>query len=153
MPSSTDLGQAMLILAQIDGVTQRQLAAKARLSVTTISALARGRRPPAARTLEKLLEALGATQDELNRVMTVIDERRTSKQTVSSADSVAEAAAAEKFAADSARALKAWETRRRMTAEAGASYLDDDHAREIGRAVLRVFELIDLARARKASSP
>jgi transcriptional regulator with XRE-family HTH domain len=116
MSRSTDLGQAIVILAQIDGVTQRQLAARAGLSVTTISALARGRRPPAPVTIEKLLDALGATQDELNRVMAVIRERRATKQIAGTADSVPDAAS--------------------------PGYSDDDRAREIGSTVRRLFILL-----------
>jgi transcriptional regulator with XRE-family HTH domain len=125
MQRGTDLGQALVLIAQIDGMSQLELAAKAGLSPTTVSAAATGRRPSALRTVEKLRRVVAPTEDLLDRVRGIIRDRRSTKHALGSADSVAEAT--------------------------GASYADDDCAREIGRAFLRIFELIDIAGKRKAS--
>jgi transcriptional regulator with XRE-family HTH domain len=125
MQRGTDLVQALVLIAQIDGMSQLELAAKAGLSPTTVSAAATGRRPSALRTVEKLRRVVAPTEDLLDRVRGIIRDRRSTKYALGSADSVAEAT--------------------------GASYADDDCAREIGRAVLRILELIDIAGKRKAS--
>ena len=127
MPSRAYLGQAFVFLAQIDGVNQTQLAAKAGLSVSTVSAAAQGRRETAPRTLKKLRSALAPTEKQISGVLAVIQDRRAMNQSLDTADSISEAT--------------------------GAGYLDDDdRAREIGRALLRIFELAEQAPTRKTHS-
>jgi transcriptional regulator with XRE-family HTH domain len=126
MPSRAYLGQAFVFLAQIDGVNQTQLAAKAGLSVSTVSAAAQGRRETAPRTLKKLRSALAPTEKQISGVLAVIQDRRAMNQSLDTADSISEAT--------------------------GAGYLDDDRAREIGRALLRIFELAEQAPTRKTRS-
>ena len=52
-------------LRELHALSQRDLAALAKLSVTTINRIETGQRKPMPRTVRKLAEALGVTPEEL----------------------------------------------------------------------------------------
>ena len=52
-------------LRELQALSQRELAARANLSVTTVNRIETGQRKPMPRTLRKLAEALGVTPAEL----------------------------------------------------------------------------------------
>jgi len=52
-------------LRELRALSQRDLAALAKLSVTTINRIESGQRKPMPRTVRKLAEALGVTPEEL----------------------------------------------------------------------------------------
>ena len=52
-------------LRQLQALSQRDLAALAKLSVTTINRIETGQRKPMPKTVRKLAEALGVTPQEL----------------------------------------------------------------------------------------
>lgn len=52
-------------LRELRALSQRDLAALAKLSVTTINRIETGRRKPMHKTVRKLAEALGVTPEEL----------------------------------------------------------------------------------------
>ncbi len=52
-------------LRELRALSQRELAARAKLSVTTINRIETGQRRPMPRTIRKLAEALGVTPEEL----------------------------------------------------------------------------------------
>jgi len=52
-------------LRELRALSQRDLAALAKLSVTTINRIETGQRKPMPRTVRKLAEALGVTPEEL----------------------------------------------------------------------------------------
>ena len=52
-------------LRELRALSQRELAARAKLSVTTINRIEIGQRKPMPRTVRKLAEALGSTPEEL----------------------------------------------------------------------------------------
>lgn len=52
-------------LRRLHALSQRDLAAMARLSVTTINRIETGQRKPMPKTVRKLAEALGVTPEEL----------------------------------------------------------------------------------------
>ena len=52
-------------LRELRALSQRELAAKAKLSVTTVNRIETGQRKPMPKTVRKLAEALGVTTEEL----------------------------------------------------------------------------------------
>ena len=52
-------------LRQLHALSQRDLAALAKLSVTTVNRIETGQRKPMPKTVRKLAEALGVTPEEL----------------------------------------------------------------------------------------
>ena len=52
-------------LRQLRALSQRELASRAKLSVTTINRIEIGQRKPMPRTIRKLAEALGVTPEDL----------------------------------------------------------------------------------------
>jgi len=52
-------------LRELRALSQRELAARARLSVTTVNRIETGQRKPMPRTVRRLAEALGVTPEEL----------------------------------------------------------------------------------------
>lgn len=52
-------------LRELHALSQRDLAARARLSVTTVNRVETGQRKPMPRTVRKLAEAFGITPEEL----------------------------------------------------------------------------------------
>ncbi len=52
-------------LRELRALSQRELAALAKLSVTTVNRIETGQRKPMPRTVRKLAEALGVTPEEL----------------------------------------------------------------------------------------
>ena len=52
-------------LRELSALSQRELAARARLSVTTINQIETGKRKPMPKTIRKLAESLGVTPGEL----------------------------------------------------------------------------------------
>ena len=52
-------------LRELRALSQRELAARAKLSVTTLNRIELGRHKPMPRTVRKLAEALGVTPEEL----------------------------------------------------------------------------------------
>ena len=52
-------------LRELRALSQRELAARAKLSVTTLNRIELGRHKPLPRTVRKLAEALGVTPEEL----------------------------------------------------------------------------------------
>ena len=52
-------------LRELRALSQRELAARAKLSVTTVNRIETGQRKPMPRTVRKLAEALGVTTEEL----------------------------------------------------------------------------------------
>ncbi|MFC1940327.1 helix-turn-helix domain-containing protein [Chloroflexota bacterium] len=52
-------------LRELCALSQRELAARAKLSVTTVNRIEIGQRKPMPRTVRKLAEALGVTPEEL----------------------------------------------------------------------------------------
>ena len=52
-------------LRELRALSQRELAAVAKLSVTTVNRVETGQRKPLPRTVRKLAEALGVTPEEL----------------------------------------------------------------------------------------
>jgi len=52
-------------LRELRALSQRELAARANLSVTTVNRIELGQRKPMPRTVRKLAEALGVTPEEL----------------------------------------------------------------------------------------
>ncbi len=52
-------------LRVLHALSQRELAAQAKLSVTTVNRIETGQRKPMPRTVRKLAEALGVTPEEL----------------------------------------------------------------------------------------
>jgi len=52
-------------LRELRALSQRELAARAKLSVTTVNRIETGQRKPMPRTVRKLAEALGVTPEEL----------------------------------------------------------------------------------------
>ena len=52
-------------LRELHALSQRELAALAKLSVTTVNRIETGQRKPMPRTVRKLAEALGVTPEEL----------------------------------------------------------------------------------------
>ncbi len=52
-------------LRELRALSQRELAARAKLSVTTVNRIEIGQRKPMPRTVRKLAEALGVTTEEL----------------------------------------------------------------------------------------
>lgn len=66
MPISIDAGQAVVVLAILDGMTQHQLAAKSGVSTSTLSAWSKRSRSPSPRTMAKVLRVLSRTQDEVD---------------------------------------------------------------------------------------
>ena len=52
-------------LRELSALSQRELAARAKLSVTTVNRIEIGRRKPMPKTVRKLAEALGVTPEEL----------------------------------------------------------------------------------------
>ena len=52
-------------LRERHALSQRELAARAKLSVTTVNRIESGQRKPMPRTVRKLAEALGVTPEEL----------------------------------------------------------------------------------------
>ncbi|MDD5038281.1 MAG: helix-turn-helix transcriptional regulator [Dehalococcoidales bacterium] len=52
-------------LRQLRALSQRELAARARLSLTTVNRIETGQRKPMPRTVRKLAEALGVSPEEL----------------------------------------------------------------------------------------
>jgi len=55
----------VLRLRELRALSQRELAALAKLSVTTVNRIELGQRKPMPRTVRKLAEALGVTPEEL----------------------------------------------------------------------------------------
>jgi transcriptional regulator with XRE-family HTH domain len=52
-------------LRELRALSQRELAAQAKLSVTTVNRIETGKRKPIPRTVRRLAEALGVTPEEL----------------------------------------------------------------------------------------
>ena len=52
-------------LRELRALSQRELAARAKLSVTTVNRIETGQRKPMPRTVRKLAKALGVTPEEL----------------------------------------------------------------------------------------
>jgi len=52
-------------LRELRALSQRELAARAKLSVTTVNRIETGQRKPMPRTVRRLAEALGVTPEEL----------------------------------------------------------------------------------------
>ena len=52
-------------LRELCALSQRELAARAKLSVTTVNRIETGQRKPMPKTIRKLAEALGVTPEEL----------------------------------------------------------------------------------------
>jgi len=52
-------------LRQLRALSQRELASRAKLSVTTVNRIEIGRRKPMPKTIRKLAEALGVTPEHL----------------------------------------------------------------------------------------
>ena len=52
-------------LRELRALSQRELAARAKLSVTTVNRIETGQRKPMPKTIRKLAEALGVTPEEL----------------------------------------------------------------------------------------
>ena len=52
-------------LRELSALSQRELAVRARLSVTTINQIEAGKRKPMPKTIRKLAESLGVTPGEL----------------------------------------------------------------------------------------
>ena len=52
-------------LRELCALSQRELAARAKLSVTTVNRIETGQRKPMPKTVRKLAEALGVTPEEL----------------------------------------------------------------------------------------
>ena len=52
-------------LRELRALSQRELAARANLSVTTVNRIETGKRKPIPRTVRRLAEALGVTPEEL----------------------------------------------------------------------------------------
>lgn len=52
-------------LRELSALSQRELAARAKLSVTTINQIETGKRKPMPKTIRKLAESLGVTPEEL----------------------------------------------------------------------------------------
>lgn len=72
MPISIDAGQAVVVLAMLDGLTQQQLAVKAGVSESTLSAWSKRARSPSRKAMAKVLRVLRRTQDEVDRFALVL---------------------------------------------------------------------------------
>jgi transcriptional regulator with XRE-family HTH domain len=126
MSRGADIGLAIVFLALIDGMNQRQLAKKAGVGVSTITAWRKGR-SPSQRTMRKVLPVLRRTQDEVDRLAAIIGAFRPARRQAAGASSYQ--------AADLSHDL----------AEVGGGPVhgsEDEQLREIGRAVRRLAVLL-----------
>jgi transcriptional regulator with XRE-family HTH domain len=81
MWSSADLALAILIHRVFAGMSQRQLAAKARVSEATLSAWKSGERKPDPKLVKRVATALGLPVAELEKTASYLAHRRRSTST------------------------------------------------------------------------
>src|SRR5579862_7306157 len=145
-PQKADLGKAIVLLADLLGMTQSQLAAKIRMHDGAISDWCHGVRSPSQKALQEVLKVLGCTWRDLEEVRASILVWRLKLERLRDAkhaDAQVEERSGPPRAAGSAAADLSFRLPGLHDLAGGPrSATDDDRFREIGLLLTRVHDLM-----------
>jgi len=150
-----DVGKAIVFLADRCGMSQSQLAKKAGVSPKAISDWSHGKRSPSPQPLAAVLEALGCTQQVLDEVTDIFSWWRIKMQSLASSE-IKEAPVpsdSDRPSSDSSLPNPSRRPRAPIPTSFSTSSADDEHHREVGRTVVRLYHLLAPAPDRKGPRP
>ena len=126
-PAKSDRGKAIVFLADREGFSQRELAAKAGLTSNTISDWCTGKTSPDRRSMDNVLRVLGCTEQVVDEATAIFREWRLRMRGKVAAVLVEEGP--------------------------GRYAAADDIQRDLGRTVIRFIDLLAQLQQRKPPSP